>query len=115
MADEKKRDCPGENTILPGPRLPNGDTICLHHTAEHKMEVGVLVDQKEGQSLPDDCHVVEEKEGKFKLGPTIAELKGGKPPERSAATTSGPAQVANNAYRESYERTFGKRVTIGLA
>ncbi len=33
----------------------------------------------------------------------------------SRATESGPAQVANEAYRDGHDRIFGKKPTVGLA
>jgi hypothetical protein len=105
--DEKKpRGCPfhGQDIIIPGPMLPNGHRLGIRHTANHEPELGEIVSSEEGRPMPDNAHLLTKEDGVIRVGPSVEELKAG----------SGPAQVATPAYRDSWDRVFGKQ-TVGQA
>lgn len=97
--------CPGD-VAIPGPELPNGDRLCIAHH-NHETRIGVLQKMRPGEPLPDHAHLVSPIEGTpmYEIGESVADLKrGGK----------GPAKVNSKAYREGYDRIFGKK-EIGQA
>jgi len=108
MAEDDKHDhskCPLEGDIVvPIGQTPSGATACFVHTKEHQVSVGEIHPFQSGVPVPDEARLVECKDGKWTIHESIGELKGG----------TGPAQVATDEYRESWERTFGKQ-RVGLA
>lgn len=110
MADDEKEDKPhqcgfGDNEVLiPGPPIPGG-VMCLRHNADHKMAVGALIQVPDGTPVPDNARVVHQEDGMLKVGPTVSEMK----------AMNGPAQIATPAYRDGYDRIFGKKPVVGLA
>jgi hypothetical protein len=74
------------------------------------MSIGEMQPMRPGVSVPDEARFVECHDGKWTIHESIAELKGG----QSLKAGAGPAQVATEEYRESWERTFGKQ-RVGLA
>ncbi len=98
MTDDRddKPSCPldGKDQLIP---LPVGN-LYAHHAADHSTTIGSIVPVREGEPMPDNARFVHtEEDGTMTLGPSVAELRDNK----------GPAQVATQAYRDSWDRTFG--------
>ena len=105
MADDKSNksdhQCPlpQGDFLVPIAPIPGG-TLCLRHMEDHSLAIGPMVDARDGMYIPDDAHMVEmDERGMLRVGQTVGQLK---------AAGNGPAQVATDDYRESWERTFGK-------
>ena len=90
----------GQDVVTPGPPLPNGGRLCLRHMADHTLAIGEMHPLEHGKSIPEDANLIRYEDGAFRVGPSIRELKAG---------GNGPAQVATKEYRDSWDRTFGKR------
>jgi hypothetical protein len=104
MADEKQDEnsgCPleGQDIVTPGPPLPNGGRLCIHHSADHTLSLGEMHPLEHGKPIPEDANLIRNDNGVLRVGPSIREMK---------AAGNGPAQVATQEYRDSWERTFGK-------
>jgi len=85
-------------------RLGHGAAI---RRQDGKLSVGTFVEVKEGQPIPEGYELIRvgaEGEDGWR---DVTSIYGG---ERS-----GPAQVATPAYREGYDRIFGKKPVIGEA
>jgi hypothetical protein len=72
-----------------------------------EMTVGVLQPMREGQPLPPECELVQ-------VDTASGDVDGWFDSETLFKNTSGPPQVATPAYRDGYDRIFGKQ-KVGLA
>jgi hypothetical protein len=99
--EDEKSECP-DNYVIPGPELPNGDRLCISHHDGHNNDVGVITKIEPGKPIPDHARMVSPIEGTpfYELGESIAEMKSG---------SKGPAKVSSKAYRNGYDKIFGKR------
>lgn len=110
--DDKKGPCHHDgHYLIPGPELPNGDRLCVEHKEGHELRAGVMHMAKEGEPMPDDAVVIKPMEGTpfYEVGESVADLKAG------AAGAKGPAKVNSAAFRDGYDRIFGKRAEVGQA
>ncbi len=90
--------CEGDNYVIPGPKLPDGTQLAVHHQGDHTVSHGVIVPNKDGVSLGDDAMILREREGSPLLDVvgTVGEMR------------KGPSQVATEAYRRGWDGVFGK-------
>lgn len=97
--------CDGHEYVIPGPMLPNGEQIAIHHHADHSVSQGTLRELKDGQPLSD--------------GAVLCEKQDGSPFYRVVGTVSdgrrGPAKVSTPEYRRGWDEIFGKRQPVGQA
>lgn len=90
----------GKDTMWVGPELANGRRPYVRENAAGETETGTLVDDlSEADTVVELAHVE---------GATYEVMK------ETRLTDSGPSQVASKAYREGWNRTFGKTV-VGQA
>lgn len=97
--DETTTECDGDEYVLPGPTLPNGNQLILHHHADHTVTPGVLKPNREGVPLDDSTIIVEPREDSplYSVVGTVGELK------------KGPSKVVSNAYRKGWDNVFGSK------
>lgn len=112
MADDNSDNCPGDNDLIKlGPEM-GGMRPYARHTADHRIETGVLCLAKEGQTLQDGAVYLEETSSAG-LYNVVHEHRspGRKPP----TTHSGPAMVASKQYKSGWDNIFGGKKTVGQA
>lgn len=107
MADEK-RDHP--ETAYLGPASPDGGRVCVHHVKGDEYRAGVVYPLQDGRPVSPDSELVQltEREGAAAGVYNFKSL--GKVSEHA-----GPAMVSNDAYRDGWDKIFGKRSTVGQA
>lgn len=101
MADDKKPTCPAGDELRAGPDLGNGSRPFVRHTADHKIEMGVMTPVKEGQPILPGAFHLESIPGTDRY-----KVEGALPASESA---KGPAKVNSGAYRDGWDGIFGKR------
>ncbi len=87
------------------------DSVLVERQRNGERSTGVLAPLRDGQTLAEGTELVTvdtsgESEDGWRDASTIYTVR---------ATSDGPAQVATPAYREGYDRIFGKKPTVGLA
>lgn len=95
-----------ESVVMGGPvlPLPGEPRMCMMHDAEHNLKPGLMYPMKEGVPIPENAHLLEHVGGNiYKPGPSVAQLK------------QGPVQVSTPAYRQGYDRIFGKKPVVGIS
>ena len=103
MSEDKKCPLEGENVVIAGPELPNGGRICIHHDGEHGVSMGEMHPLEHGVPLPDDAVLVSHRHGNvYDVGESVESMK------------KGPSQVSTKAYRDGYDRIFGKKTDASL-
>ena len=95
----------GEDQVRFGPTLSSGEQSMIRRRGEH-LEVGLISRVVEGRPIREGAELVHiegpERDGWYSAE-TLYRHPGG-----------GPARVATPAYREGYDRIFGKQ-KVGLA
>lgn len=88
-----------ENFVISGPELPGGGRMAVHHKPDHILEPTIIHPFREGVSIPDEAILLRRREDSniYDVEESISEMK------------NGPSQISTKAYREGYERTFGKK------
>ena len=86
-----------------GPETGSGRGAAIRRH-DGAVEFGTFMETKEGQPIPEGAELI-------RVGPEDDDGW------RDVTTVykSGPAQVATPAYREGYDRVFGKKQKVGLA
>ena len=75
--------------------------VVIHGTEEHPVGVRCLTKHKEGDPLQGDIFTLKERpDGKYNMERTHIPAP--------MFSRSGPAQVASPAYRENFDKIFGK-------
>jgi hypothetical protein len=98
--DDKECDC-GDEIVL-GPDLGDGTRPAIRHTADHRMEAGLVRQVKDGEPLPEDAMYVERIEGnRYSCKPALEH--------------KGPSLAATPEYRNGWDRIFGGRQEVGQA
>lgn len=99
MSDECK--CRDEITV--GPQIaPDGSRVCVRHTEDHQVGLGVMRPIEDGKPVLDGEVV------------SLQRIEG----DRFAITTlyhAGPPKVTFPAYRDGWDRIFGKEPEVGQA
>lgn len=98
--EENAADHPGEEFVIPGPGLPGGGRAALHHRADHTLEAAVMYPLQEGSPIPENAVLVRRRGG----GSELYDVEG-----TVADMRKGPSKVVTKAYRDGYDRVFGKR------
>jgi len=105
--DDAKKPCGRGDELQVGPQVGPDTRLFVRHMPDHKMVAGVMRPLREGESLlSGGVFTVEPKDpanGVYKVQDIPI-------PKPHGATSSGPAQVATDDYRDSSERTFGGKV-----
>lgn len=98
-------ECEAGEYVIPGPEMPNGDRLVLHHHADHSFTSGVMRQTPDGRPLRDDAVLVEPREGTpyYNVVGTVAELK------------KGPSKVNSPAFKRGWDNIFGKKPEVGQA
>ena len=114
MPDEPS-DEPLDVVLLQGPTDDGKGAQVLRARGE-RLEVGEVRPMREGCPLSPKGEIVRltprrEMPGLFNVQ---VEHAMGDPPSELPAPKAGPAQVATDAYRQSWERTFGPRRAAAL-
>jgi hypothetical protein len=99
------RNCNNEDFVIPGPQLPNGNSICIRHSADHSLTLGEVHPVKEGEPLHDDAVLLKHREnsGVYDIIGSVGDMKAGK-----------PSMVNSQQYKDRWESIFGGR-TAGQA
>lgn len=96
-------DCKCQDEILVGPQIaPDGSCVCLRHTDEHQVGLGVMRPIEDGKPVLNGEVV------------SLQRIEG----DRYAVTTlyhAGPSKVSTPAYRDGWDRIFGKEQEVGQA
>jgi hypothetical protein len=101
--------CEGDEYVLPGPTLPNGNQLILHHHEDHTITHGVIRPRREGAPLDDSTILFEPREGTplYNVVGTVGELKRGE-------VRKGPSKAVSNAYRKGWDSVFGNKPSTDL-
>lgn len=90
--------------------------MATRHHSDHSVENGYFSEAKDGKPIPPGAELVNigpsNKTG-WRPGESI--YGGRENPDTRRAASDGPAQVATPAYRDGYDRIFGKKATVGQA
>lgn len=90
--------CDGDDYFDPGPVMPDGRMMSLHHSDSHQLSVQMLTPVQDGQSISNmDGICIKCDDGKLR---SI---------ERAEARSKGPVQVNSQAYRDGWDSIFGKQ------
>jgi hypothetical protein len=100
----KKEDegCAGGDFVIPGPAVPGGN-LCMRHSADHTMKVGMMGPVQDGAPLPDSAVLLEKRDGAdvYDVVGSVADMRSAK----------GPAKVTSESYRSGWDAVFkGKDV-----
>jgi hypothetical protein len=107
MADDAKT--PSDDVVLVGGPTEDGEGAKVLRLREERVETGEVRPLKDGQPLVGGEIVKLARRGKSRLCDVEVLAKVGKADEGAEHRTGpGPAQVATRAYRESWERIFGR-------
>jgi len=99
MADdeEKKTD-----VVVLGPPTPDGEGVRVLRAREERIETGELRTLKEGKPITGEVVSLEPR----KENPRVCDVKSSYRPPASEGKKKGPAQVANEKYRENWDEVF---------
>lgn len=104
--DDKNTPCPAGDELLAGPDLGDGVRPFIRHTADHKIETGVMKQAPDGMPLQSGVFHLEHVGGdRYK----VADLSA------AVASTKGPAKVNSREYRNNWDGIFGKKQPVGDA
>jgi hypothetical protein len=97
--------CQGDEFVIPGPPLPGGARMCLHHGTDHTVRTGVMKPMEDGKPIEEDAILLEQREGTglYNVVGSVSDLK------------KGPSKVNSPAFRDGWDRIFGKPATVGKA
>lgn len=102
-SDKKGEGCTHGDSIVIGPPISDEAHLCVRHTADHQLAVGVVRPVRDGEPIGDSAVTLEPKGGPlYAVRPTLDPAK-------------GPAKIATRAYRDGWDSIFGKRQPIGEA
>ena len=93
------RECSGDDFVGPGPSLPDGSRVCVRHSADHSVRLGVMRSLESGRPLGEDDTLLEPREGTpfYDIVGSVADMK------------KGPSKVVTNAYRKGWDTVFSKK------
>jgi len=102
---ESDAGCQGDEFVIPGPSLPGGARMCLHHGTDHTIRTGVMKPMEDGKPIEEDAVLLEQREGTglYNVVGSVSDLK------------KGPSKVNSPAFRNGWDRVFGKPATVGKA
>lgn len=97
--------CGGDEFVIPGPPLPGGARMCLHHAEDHTVRPGVMKPMEHGKPIEEDAMLLEQREGTglYNVVGSLSDLK------------KGPSKVNSPAFKEGWDRIFGKPAPVGSA
>ncbi len=105
--------CQSPDELVAGPALPDGARPFVRHTADHKIQAGIMRPVVEGEPLYNGAFALEHKEGDLYRVHEVT------PHKADAATDDGghkgPARVNSRAYQSGWDAIFGKKATVGQA
>ena len=91
--DEKPKCCLGDEIVL-GPDLGKGLRPAIRHTADHKIEAGIIREVVDGETLPKDAMFIERiEDNRYKCSPVLE-------------SHEGPTRATSPAYRSGWDRIF---------
>jgi hypothetical protein len=104
-APESDAGCQGDEFVVPGPQLPGGARMCLHHGVDHTVRAGVMKPMEDGKPIEEDAVLLEQREGTglYNVVGSVSDLK------------KGPSKVNSPAFKSGWDRVFGKPATVGKA
>lgn len=104
MADDERPPAREPDVALLCGPSPDGDGVAVLRAREGRVEAGVVRQLVEGKPLgAGEIVRLRPREG----APAVCDVEVQARIEPRAPATHGPAQVATDAYRESWERIFG--------
>lgn len=97
--------CDGDEFVIPGPPLPGGARMCMHHGTDHTTRIGVMKPMVDGRPIEENAVLLEPREGTglYNVVGSVSDMK------------KGPSKVNSPAYKKSWDRIFGKPATVGKA
>lgn len=105
LSQEAEEGVPMKKRILIGPPTSSGRLV-MRKDSEGNPEFGHMTYADDGKSIPPG--------GELAILENVGEDGWGNATTLYTQTLNGPAQVATPAYREGYDRIFGKK-EVGLA
>lgn len=102
MADDANEKKPTDVVVL-GPPTPDGEGVRVLRAREERIEAGELRALKEGKPITGEIVSLEPR----KENPRVCDVKSSYAPT-TAAPKKGPAQVANERYRENWDEVFAR-------
>jgi len=105
--DDKADDpgCGGDEFVIPGPQLPGGARMCLHHGVDHTVRTGVMRPFEDGKPLDERAVLLEHREGTglYNVVGPVSDLR------------KGPSKVNSPAFKRGWDNIFGRKPTVGEA
>ena len=95
-----------KNEISLGPEIGPNERWAMRRNGD-ELTLGTLAPLKEGKPLRENAEIVAFKDAEYHDWQDVEVLY--------KNMSGGPAQVATPAYRENYDRIFGKKPTVGVA
>jgi hypothetical protein len=98
----KEEDAPDHagDFVIPGPDLPGGGKMALHHKPDHSLEAAVMYPLQDGVPIPENAVLVRRRDD----GSELYDVEGS-----VADMKRGPSKVVTRAYRDGYDRVFGRK------
>ncbi|MCS6858015.1 MAG: hypothetical protein N2515_02065 [Deltaproteobacteria bacterium] len=100
--DERSPDDDKEDVILPHSPLPDGSAWRVLRKREGRIEIGLLRPPKEGEAIMGEIVRLKQRPGTPLYDVEVLYSS-------EFSRKRGPAQVSTPAYREGWERIWGKR------
>jgi hypothetical protein len=106
---ERAKAMKQKDQIRFGPEVGPGRRVAFRRRGENT-EIGITADVKDGRPIAQDVELLKISDRDGDGWHDVETIY-----QHEERTSSGPAQVATLAYREGYDRIFGKRPAVGLA
>lgn len=114
MDDSNKNN---KEFVIAGPQLSNGNNVAIYHHSDRSISTGELINNQDGKPLSDDAILVQNRKGTpiFDVVGSVRDMKHFASEPIVEHSTSGPAMVTSDLYRNGWDNIFGKKSNIGLA